>query len=398
MQQVEEIRDPLRPPDYQKMNVHDLAAELERQAKTKRDVVVDSRTLRAIVGEQAYQDGDEVKTRKILKMDVMFPQENHEKLALTPNAHRQLAQKCNIPLTYYKRMMEAGYVELMTENVNAWIETKDKRLIRTLDGRVRAILSDRYKIIDNYDLLFLSLKKFKEAGANISRIDLSDTHMYIKALNPEMSVDIAEYKKSTDWRQRVMDEGHQWLDADDPRSDILQGGIVIKNSEVGASRFSIEPYVLRLKCNNGLIGTEKFQRTHLGSEMEIGEVFKDRTKALADETLWAKVEDFIDAAMNPEIFQEWIINGMGPKTTETIAEPTEAIDNVVGKYKLSDNMKKNILDNFVKEQDTTQWGLLNAMTATARDLGSYDHQIELEKVAGELSEMTVTDMNKIIGQ
>jgi hypothetical protein len=58
-----------------------------------------------------------------------------------------------------------------------------KKLIRILDGKVRAILSDRYRIIDNYDLVFLALDEFqKKETIEIHRIDLTETMLYIKAI------------------------------------------------------------------------------------------------------------------------------------------------------------------------------------------------------------------------
>lgn len=392
------LEDPIERVQYQNMEVMDLANELERQAKTKRDVVVDSRTLKAIVTQRAYQEGTEVKSRNLVKLDVVFSEEETQSLELTGWAHRQLAEKCGIPLPYYKKMMSSEHAELLASNINEWIESRDRRLIRTMDGRVRAILSDKYQVMDNYDVLLIALKKFKEVGAKIHRCDISDTHMYIKAINPLNAVDVEEYRKSHDWRKRVEEEGHKWLDIKDPGADILQQGIVIKNSEVGAGRFTIEPYVLRLRCNNGLIGTTSFAKVHLGSGKEIGEILSDRTKALEDEALWSKVNDYIDATFNPEIFENWVRNGLTDKLGAEIAEPQEAINNVVGHFKLSEQAKKNILDEFIKGQDNSQWGLINAMTATARETGAYDTQIELEKVAGELSEMKVTDVNRILGQ
>ena len=39
--------------------------------------------------------------------------------------------------------------------MNAWLEREEgeRQLLRTLDGKVRAVLSERYRRLDNYDLL-----------------------------------------------------------------------------------------------------------------------------------------------------------------------------------------------------------------------------------------------------
>ena len=43
---------------------------------------------------------------------------------------------------------------LLADNANRWLKDKgeDRRLIRTLDGKARALLSDKYRPLENEDL------------------------------------------------------------------------------------------------------------------------------------------------------------------------------------------------------------------------------------------------------
>jgi len=71
---------------------------------------------------------------------------------ITSLARRQLADKLKIPLAYFERM-RTEQPPLLDRNVNTWLQTDgDRRMIRTLDGQVWAVLSDRYRRLDNYDL------------------------------------------------------------------------------------------------------------------------------------------------------------------------------------------------------------------------------------------------------
>src|SRR4030067_2793784 len=129
------------------MQVEQLVAELDRQKANKLDVVVDARQLTAA---SVDRHGDMVRV-------VPVPDGAEQKLRLTEFAHSQLAYKTGIPKKYYDRLREAGRGQLLADNVNAWIHDKERRLIRVMDGEVRAILSDRYRVMDNHDLMFASL-------------------------------------------------------------------------------------------------------------------------------------------------------------------------------------------------------------------------------------------------
>ena len=61
-------------------------------------------------------------------------------------------QHLKIPAAYYDRML-SDYPELLAENVNSWFQREPtQRMVRTLDGTVRAFLSNRYRRIDNLDI------------------------------------------------------------------------------------------------------------------------------------------------------------------------------------------------------------------------------------------------------
>ena len=86
-----------------------------------------------------------------------IPTPGGEPLAIRDTAHGQLAERVGIPKAYYDRMREHAPA-LFDTNVNHWLLASDgRRLVRTLDGHARAILSDRYRMLDNDDLAAVAL-------------------------------------------------------------------------------------------------------------------------------------------------------------------------------------------------------------------------------------------------
>jgi hypothetical protein len=128
---------------------------------------------------------------------------------VTSLARRQLAEKLKIPFHYFERM-RTEQPRLLDHNVNTWLQADgDRRMVRTLDGDIRAILSDRYRRLDNYDLaenVLPILHRLRDA--RFESVELTETRMYLKVVTPKIEYEIAP-------------------------GDIVQAGVVICNSEVG---------------------------------------------------------------------------------------------------------------------------------------------------------------------
>jgi len=337
-------------------SLSELAEELERQKNSRYDVVVPSDQL--IVLKEGNQ----------IKIDVPLPDGETKRHGLTEWAHSQISDKTQIPKKYYDRMRETSQLDLLASNVNTWLPSKDKRLVRVLDGDVRALLSDRYRIIDNYDVLFATLEEFQklkeETGINIEikRADLTDQHLYIKATSPDLTDEVI---KTGD------------------RTEPVHGGIIITNSEVGAGAFNVKPFMNVLVCQNGLIGKHVFKRVHLGREKGIGLIdWSDDTLMKQDDALWAKIRDMIHGTFTPEVFHKWV-DEMNKVASVEIEKPTLAIDNIIKKFDIGKNKKDDLLNQFAKETNT-QWGLAMAVTRIAQDEETYEDQIKMEEIGTEI--------------
>jgi len=338
-----------------------LAIELERQMESRMDVVVDSRQLRAMPD-----------TDGVVKLSMPNPNDTNGYPSLYPMtdfAHGQIANKTGIPKKYYDTMKD-GHPDLLAININEWMPSKDRRLVRVLDGNVRAFLSDRYRILDNHDLLFQALETFKDVGAEIHRADLSETNMYVKAIVPHT---IDEIKAG----------------------DTVIPGIVMRNSEVGDGAFRVDPFMLRLVCTNGMIGESAIKKIHLGAQKETGVIdWSQETRSAIDQATWLQVRDTIKSTFDPATFAKWV-DQVRRGAEVPIEDPTLTIDNIVTKFNMNQELKKDLMNHFMTGADPTQWGLANAVTATAKYVQNIDVQVELETIGGKIAVMPEHELQKM---
>ena len=158
----------------------DLAQELERQLATKQDLVVPSSLLRCHTDEAGG-------CRMMIEA-----KDGGGEYGMLELARRQLADKLKIPFAYFERM-RTEQPSLLDGNVNTWLQTDpERRMLRTLDGQVRAVLSDRYRRLDHYDLAEHVLPFLQRLpDARFESVELTETKVYIKVVTPRVEVEIA---------------------------------------------------------------------------------------------------------------------------------------------------------------------------------------------------------------
>jgi len=346
----------------------ELAKKLEQQKASKKDYVVPSEQI-----QSEYDVGEQK-----LKLSIPLPDTGvRRSFELTEFCHNQISAKTGIPKTFYERLKES-HPELLVKNINELVREKDKRLVRTLDGKARAFLSDRYRIIDNYDVLFNAMDRFdalnkeKDMQIQIKRADLTDTHLYIKAVSGRLVDTIFPNK-------------------DKQVGDAVEGGIIITNSEVGAGAYKVMPYMNVLKCQNGMISEQTFSRVHLGKARGVGMIdWSDLTLQLEDEALWSKIRDMINQTFSVDIFRKWV-EKINQVASNVIENPILAVNNVVKEYEIPKERVELLLSQFAQE-GFNQWGLAQAVTRIAQDEKSYDNQIEMEKIGTRILEKKIVEL------
>ena len=349
----------------------EMAAELERIQNNKRDLI-------APVGKISMDD------EGLLDL-------SGEKLGMNRWSDGQLASYTDVPKAYYDRLRLEN-TALLAQNVNHGLSRKDlddKRLIRTLDGQVRAVLSNRYRVLDGYDLfsvVFPILLGQNPEGDQFQVVssEITERRMYVRALLPRMEAEVKV-------------------------GDPVQFGIQVSSSDVGAGSLRIEPLIYRLVCANGMITEHAMRKYHVGRAQaqgdDIFELMSDKTRMLNDAAFWASVRDVLLASMRPEIFEAQV-NKLRDAADRHIKnyDLEEVVDVTCKTIGLAANKdtKQSIIAALAtgnQNAGLTQWGLANSFTAVAatNETIGFDDVVELERAGGHIIDMPLSHWKKIAG-
>lgn len=333
-------------------SLSELCAEIERQATAKKDYIVDTRAVTALGSPEGFTVG--FNTGVAGRTD----------MPLTNWGHGQLASTVGIPRQYYDRMLNAAPA-LLASNVNNWLHNEPgKRMLRSMDGQIRAVLSERYRPLDYMDLAEHSLEKIAKLGCSVESCELTEKRLYLKAVFPKIEGEIA-------------------------KGDIVQMGIVIRNSEVGAGSVGFEPMIYRLACTNGMIiADSKIRKYHIGKmETELGEFLKNSTRLQIDKAFWCQVSDIMDNILTKDFFDKQVLkikNAGEQKIEGDIAQAVEVTGKIIG---ASEGERKGILQHLAKGGDFSKWGMVNALTRFSQDIEDYERATDFERFGGEVLEL-----------
>jgi hypothetical protein len=358
----------------------ELATEILRQARSKRDYVAPTTALRyappPITGDRPGGDGEAI----IL--------EGVGQYAITPHAHTQLAEHLGIPKKYYERMRQER-PDLLATNINTWLAAKpERRLVRTVDGRVRAFLSDKYRALDHIDLAEAVLPVLQRLEVEIVSSAITDTRLYLKAVDRRIATDIPTGTR--------LGEGHVWFDT-------LSPAIVISNSEVGAGALSIEAGVWTKLCTNlAIAASRSMKKYHLGGRLDMGEdlaaLLSDRTRQLTDAALWAQVRDVVAGAFERARFDALVEEIRGTTERRIEGDPVQVVEVTAKRFDLTDQERGGILNALIEAGDLSQYGLHAAVTRySQRDDVDYTRATALERLGGQILDLSPRDWQALTG-
>ena len=362
----------------------ELAAELERQNNAKRDFTAVTTGLEMRLAEptewQEFREGfnavDIHKEKPAAVSPVLAMMGIEDKFMLTPHTHAQIATHLDIPKRYYDTMLREQ-PDLLSVMVNTMFRRKPApRLVRTMDGKARAFLSNKYRCIDNYQIASLAIEVMMQSKASIMSCDVTESKLYIKALFPRTE---AEVKKG----------------------DPVQAGVMITNSEIGMGRMAVQPLVMRLVCLNGMVMQDSsIKRTHLGARMDTDEgglamEYRQDTQQALDHALALQIRDTMQALATPEKIMQHVERLK--VTTERMIEgdPVAAVQVLQKKAGLGDEDRGGILRHLIQGGDLSQWGLCNAVTRYSQDVEDYDKATGMEILGGQIIELSQTDWKAI---
>ena len=347
------------------MTLQEMAKELERQKEVKRDFIAPTTELSVQMSAPPMNifEKEGVKVPAQFEMKV----NGHGKFFIGEVAHDQISNRLGIPRKYYDRMRDVA-PELLLTNTNHWLRNeKEKRMVRTLDGRARAFLSSRYRPLDNFDLAENVLPiLIGTGGMKIESAALTEKKLYLKVVTDRITFEIK-------------------------KGDVVQAGIVVSNSEVGCGSVKVEPLLYRLVCLNGMIANDyAMKKYHVGRNVEVDlaeEFFRDETRKLDDRAFWMKVKDVVNGSFNKDVFAKIAKRMQDTTRSAEMQRPEAAVEMVQKKFQLTDEEGGGILKHLIKGGDVTQYGLLNAFTRYSQDVKDYDRATDFERMGGQVLEL-----------
>ena len=342
-----------------------LATELERQLAHRKDLIVPSQRMR-------FETHDAVSSVAIEESG------GAHRYGITELASRQLAEKLKIPYAYFQRMKQEQPA-LLDQNVNTWLQKGEggSRLIRILDQQVRAVLSERYRRLDNWDLAEQVLPILQGLPeARLESVELTDIKMYLKVVTPRVAFEIAP-------------------------GDVVQAGVVVMNSEVGMGSLSVQPLLFRLVCKNGLIASDSaLRKTHLGKTIESGEdaamVFQNDTLRADDAAFFLKVRDVVQAAVTEVSFRlvaEKLQRTMGITIS---GDPVKAVELLSNRYAFNHDEQSGVLRHLILGGELSAYGLVNAVTGFSQEVANYDRATDLEMIGGKMIELPLSEWKTLL--
>lgn len=330
--------------------VQALAEEIQRQTNAREDFLAPTTAMKFTTAADLVLFGDQW-TRQWNVSDL---------------AHGQIADRLNIPRAYYERMRTES-PSLLAENVNHWFDnTSERRMLRTMDGNVRAFLSSSYRPLDNDDLACAVFPEIAKHDLRIESANITEKHLYIKTVFPRLESEV---------------------DVGDP----VQWGLVISNSEVGCGALTISPMVFRLVCRNGAIMADRsMKKFHLGGrhdgDPETWNLLRDETRMANDRALWMTIQDMVAAILNPRCFEE-VITRLRAAKNQAIENPVSAVERIQKRFGLSNAENDNVLRHLAAGGDLSIYGLSNALTRASQDIASYERATEMERMGGQVIEL-----------
>lgn len=337
--------------------LQNLAIDLQARADAKKDVVLDTREMAMLTASGSHESEMHLPTLG--------------EFTVSQEAHSQLATRLQIPAKFYGKLRQ-DHTALLDHNVNTLMREKpERRLVRLYDGykgerTMRAFLSDRYRRLDNEDVLAAAVPVLTEyPEMQVVSAQITESRMYLKVVTPRLE---GEVKKG----------------------DIVQAGVVISNSEIGKGSLSVQPRIFRLVCLNGMISGAATRTYHIGRTLEADEthgVLTDEALEAEDRATFLKFRDVTKAALSETTFNALLAQMQEAAATKPMSDPLKGMEVLAKKLDLSDQEKGGVLGHLISGGDVTAWGALNAVTRTAQDVLNYDRGVEFEAMGGKVLSM-----------
>lgn len=361
------------------LDLPNLVSELEYLHDNRRDFLVNTTSVTIV--PPSTDDSIGVRFKHPNRAASNFP--------MTPHMLTQIANHTGVPTRLIDTILSTGKQrekEALCHMLTVRLQENEAiRLVRTQnrfyeEPVARAFVSDRYREIDHWPLLQELIPVFNNVPhMKLVSAQITDTHMYLKIVNlgPDMAQNIG---KAFDTRGKEVD-------------DILQFGVMVTNSEVGASAVRVTPFVYRLVCTNGLVSMQSLaqvKKNHIGKQIKGlsgSEVTSDGTSNAA---FLAEVRTMVAEALNNAGVAKTIADQFkAAKKDNILGDPGAVMRNIGKTMNLAASEVKTMAQYLMSNGDLNRFGVVNAITqyAARNKSANYDRITEIEAIGGSVLNM-----------
>ena len=264
-------------------------------------------------------------------------------------------------------------------------------LVRTLrapdadsEGIARAVLSARYRFVDNLDVLLAVLDGIRTAGADVrvARCDLTERRMYVQIASQSVAA-----------RAATLLDGYvsPFTGARGAENPLVFAGFVLANSETGHGSFSITPRLIAQVCSNGYTITKDAMReVHLGGRLGEGVVrWSEATQRAAVELIAKQATDATATFLTPDYLAR-NLQDLEVMSGTRIEDALGTIRYLSSQPSFTEDQQNSILDHYLGAGQHTAGGILQAITSAAQLQDDADTAYDMERRALRAMTLAIT--------
>ena len=333
----------------------------------KYDILADTRRMSVSSDEGENHD---------VVLSVDSPGGESEDFVLSDHALGQMATDLGVPKRYFDRMRTDAF-DLFKTNVHHWLyEEPNRRMIRAkryesgAEVTARAWLSDRFRRLDNVEIAAKLLPEFDRLSEEVKfhNASVTDQRFYLRAVFPRLEAEVKV-------------------------GEVVQWGVQISNSEIGAGQLSIDSFVNVLSCTNGMVVARVLGARHIGKRLD--DILSDEAREADDKAFWLAARDALRASISETEFEKVIHTLRATTEGEVIKAPIAATERLAKEYGLSEGEHESVLTKLLSDGDLSRWGALQAVTAAAQTVESFDRRVEMEGIGWDIASLSERAWEKL---
>jgi len=288
---------------------------------------------------------------------------------MSEHAFSQLTARLGIPTPYARELLEGSSKtdggwkgELLSQSISAHLaHSRERFLVRRIEGSTRAILSDKFKRMDSRPLLEAFIGAVRELGGAPLSGHATETRVAVRALLPTIYEPVP--------------------------GEAVAFGLHWGNSDFGAGSYHVSLFILRLLCLNGLVGETELRKTHVGARLEDDVLYSRRTHELTEAALISATRDVVGGVLGPAAIEARLarIRAIHAEEVNFDAAWQRVGKSLTKGDKEATRQAFESPDEVNMPKGNTMWRFANALSwvANGKDVGE-DRRLDLQAVAGKL--------------